>query len=188
MCLNNILYLFLLSSSISLAQSVSLGFKLESLGYFYKNNVNNISELSIIPIPISGYVKASIVLYDKYEIELKGGVQLDEKFAGPEYAIVLKYKLWRNIFPLITYLKHFNAGDSRTGGGTYSNKIEFLGAGMEARLTKVFGVDLIYFIPIGGKELEYLIDINSVDLSLEKITTTKMVSMIKLGFIFNINL
>lgn len=181
-----IIYILLFCSSTILPQSVSIGFKLESLGYFYKNTVQNTSELSILPIPLSGYVKASIVLYDKYEIELKGGAQLDEIFSGFEYALVFKYNLWESIFPLISYLKHFNAGDSRTGNGIYNNRIEFLGTGIEVRMTKVFGIDLIYYIPIGEKGLEYSIDINLINYGI--ITTSQMDSMIKLGFIFNINL
>ena len=181
-----ILLLLFLSSSQTLSQKVSLGVKLESFGYFIQNTVQNTSELSIIPVPLSGYVKASISLYDKYEVEIKGGVQLGEIFAGPEYALAVKYNLWENILPLITYLKHFNAGDSRTFGGIYNNEIEFIGIGMEAKLTKLFGLDLIFYIPIGEKGLEYSLDFYSTDI--RKVTTSRMGTMLKLGFVFNIHL
>lgn len=176
-----IFLLVLFSSSVNLAQSVSIGAKLESIYYFYKNTINNSTDEWMLPIPISGYLKVSVLFNNKYEVELKGGAQLGEIFFGPEYALTIKYNLLGDIFPLLTYLNHHNSGDSRTGRGTYNIKIEFIGAGVEAKLTKIFGLDLIYYLPIGKKDLEY--DLYSVPK-----TTSKMESMIKLGFIFNINL
>jgi len=184
--LSIILFLFLFTSSISLAQSVNVGVRLESLAYFYKNTIHNTNEVYFLPIPFSGYVKASIS-YDKYELELKGGVQLGEIFAGAEYALELKYNLVGDIFPLLVYLNHNNSGEGGNSGGPYKNTIEFVGVGAEAKLTKLFGVDLIYYIPVGVSDLEYLNQVNSNYLS-ERKTKSKITSMIKLGFIFNFNL
>ncbi len=100
-----IFFLFLFSSSISLAQSVNVGFRVESIAYFYKNTINNTNHVWLSLAPFSGYLRLS-VSYDKYELELKGGGQLGEVFAGPEYALELKYNIdWKNIYPLIVYLK-----------------------------------------------------------------------------------
>ena len=181
-----LLFLILFISASTLAQSVNLGVKLESLYYSYKITKTNYMEESIIPIPLSGYIKLSVLFNEKYEVELKGGVQLEESFVGPEYALIFKYQLFKNIFPLLVYLNHSNKGDSRTGNGTYSNNLQFVGIGAEARLTKVFGLDLTYYIPIGEKGLGYSLDFSSN--SYRTITTSKIESLIKLGFIFNINL
>ncbi len=179
-------FLILFISSTALAQSVNLGFKLESLYYSYKITKTNYTEESIIPIPLSGYIKLSVLFNDKYEVELKGGVQLEESFVGPEYALIFKYQLFKNIFPLFTYLNHSNKGDSRTGNGTYSNNFQFIGIGIEARLSKIFGVDLTYYMPFGEKGLGYSLDFSSNNY--RRITTSEIESVIKLGFIFNINL
>ncbi len=176
-----IFFITLFSSSINLAQSFNIGLKLESIYYSCKNTDSNSIAEWMLPIPISGYLKFSLLIDAKYEVELKGGAQLGEIFCGPEYSLSLKYQLFNNLFPLLTYLNHSNKGDSRTGSGTISDKIEFIGAGVEVKLTKVFGMDLIYYKPIKEKALEYSIHINPG-------TTSIMKSLIKLGFIFNINL
>ncbi len=180
-----LLIIFIVLSSTSFAQSVHVGIELESLGYSNRNIIKNISEEYITLIPLSGYLKGSITFYDKYEIELKYGAQLGEIFAGLEYALELKYNALWNLFPMISYMKHFNAGDSRTGSGIYNSRIEFLGLGIEAKITKLFGIDLLYYKAIGGKGLEYSIYSGP---SSNKVTTSEMESMIKLGFIFNIKL
>jgi hypothetical protein len=108
-----------------------------------------------MPIPLySGYLKAGILIYDKYEIELKGGLQLIDPFVGGEYAFLFKYNIVEKIFPLVTYLNHFNGGDSRVTNGTYGNRMDFIGIGAEAKITKLFSLDLIFYAPIGHKDLE----------------------------------
>jgi hypothetical protein len=118
---------------------------------------------------------------------LKGGGQLGEVFACPEYALELKYNLFGDIFPLLVYLNHNNSGGGGTSGGPYNNTLEFIGAGVEAKLTKFFGVDLIFYVPIAVSDLEYTRQVDT-SYSLERKTTTKITSMIKLGFILNFNL
>lgn len=177
--------LFLITSSISLAQSVNVGVRVESLAYFFKNVINNTSHEYFLPLPLSGYLRAG-VSYDKYELEMKLGAQLGEVFAGPEYAIEIKYNLVGKIFPLLAYLNHNNAGDSRISGGSYNNTIEFIGAGVEAKLTKLFGVDLIFYVPVGNSDLEFANYVGGF--TYKRVTSTKITTMIKLGFIFNINL
>jgi hypothetical protein len=181
-----VFFLFLFISSISFAQSVNVGVRAESLTYFFKNVINNTGHEYFLPIPLSGYLKAG-VSYDKYELELKGGGQLGEVFAGPEYALELKYNIIKNIYPLVVYLNHINSGNSHNSGGTYSNTIEFMGIGIEAKLIKLFAMDLIYYVPVGNSDLEYSIDYSS-DNSVKGIASTKMTSMIKLGFIISFNL
>jgi hypothetical protein len=122
-----IFFLFLFTSSVSLAQSLNVGVRLESLTYFYKNVIHNTSDVRAIPIPLSGYLKAGVT-YDKYELELKLGGQLGEVFAGPEYAIEIKYNLIGKIFPLLVYLSHNNSGGGGNSGGPYNHTIEFIGA------------------------------------------------------------
>jgi len=181
-----IFLIFIILPSTCLAQSFHIGVALESIAYSYKNIQNNFNEEYFTLIPLSGYIKGSVIFNEKYEIELKYGLQLGEVFAGLEYALELKYNLLWNLFPEIIYLKHFNFGDSRTGSGTYSNRIQFIGFGIEAKLTKVFGADLTYYKAIGNKGLEYSI-YPSTNKNI-RVTTSKMESMIKLGFIFNIKI
>ena len=127
------------------------------------------------------------VSYDKYELELKGGGQLGEVFAGPEYALEIKYNLVGKTYPLLVYLNHNNAGDSRNSGGTFNNTIEFIGIGIEAKLIKLFAMDLIFYVPVGNRDLEYSIDYSS-SYSVKRVTSSKITSIIKLGFIINFNL
>lgn len=180
-----ILFLFLFISAISLAQSVNVGIRVESLAYFYKNVLRNTNDEYFLPLPISGYIKAG-VSYDKYELEMKLGGQLGEVFAGPEYAIEIKYNLIGKIFPLLVYLNHNNAGGGGNSGGPYNNSIQFIGVGAEGKLIKFFSVDLIFYLPVGKNDLEY--SNQFVAGSYERITSTKITSMIKLGFILSFNL
>lgn len=180
-----ILLALILITSRSFCQQINLGIKLESLGYVEKYIKRNSSDFQSIPLPLSGYLKGSILLKNKYEFELKGGIQIaGDPFAGPEYAILFKYNIGHNIYPLITYMKHFNFGDSRTGSGTYDSTINFWGFGIETKFTKLFSLDLIYYLPFGEKGLGYSLDFNSNDY--KKITTSEIGPEIKLGFIFNI--
>jgi hypothetical protein len=170
---------FILISSITNGQSINIGLRFKSFAYSINHNQENTSGISFMPLPLSGYIKAGIIFYDKYEIELKTGYQLLSPFQGPEYALLFKYNIVQNIYPLFTYLNHFNAGDSRTGRGTYSNRMDFIGIGVEAKLVKLFNMDPTYYIPVGKRGLEYEVGQFS-----EYITTSEMGPMIKLGFHF----
>lgn len=75
---------------------------------------------------------------------------------------------------------HKNAGYSTTGPGTSNTAINFLGAGIEAKLSKLFGVDLSYMIPAGDKKLGW-----TLDSSYNVVTSIEMGPMVKLGFIFS---
>ncbi len=174
-------FLFIFIYSVTYAQSVNIGLRFESFAYSIHNIREQSSDLEFMPIPLSGYLKAGILFYDKYEIELKAGVQLIDPFTGTEYAILFKYGILKKIFPIVTYLNHFNVGDSRTGNGTYSFRMDFIGVGVEAKLIKIFSLDLTYYIPINEKRLEY--EVGNLD---EHVTTSEMGPMIKIGFIFNI--
>ncbi len=176
--------LLIITASTSFCQQINLGIKLESLGYVEKYINRNSSDFQSIPLPLSGYLKGSILLKNKYEFELKGGAQLDENFAGPEYALSIKYSPIEKMFLIFTYLEHFNAGSSGNTGGIYSNNFSFGGIGIEAKLSRLFSLDLNYYLPFGEKGLGYSLDFNSNDY--KKITTSKIGSVIKLGFIFNI--
>ncbi len=177
--------LFLFTLSTSFAQSVNVGVRIESLAYLYKDVIRNTSREYLLPLPLSAYIKAGIS-YDKYELEMKLGGQLGEVFVGPEYAIEIKYNLIGKIFPLLVYLNHNNVGDGGNSGGPYHNTIEFLGGGVEAKLTKFFGVDLIFYFPVGKNDLEYANYVGGF--TYKRVTSTKITSMVKLGFIFNFSL
>ncbi|QQS36429.1 MAG: hypothetical protein IPM56_00290 [Ignavibacteriales bacterium] len=180
-----ILSLAILFSTVSFAQSVSLGLKVESLGYLNKNISSNNTEFSTIGLPLSGYIRGCVNLLDDYEIEARAGVQLGETFSGFEYAFTFRYKLLFNIYPQITYLKHNNAGSSGNTGGVHSTDFSFAGIGAEVKFTSVFGMDLNYYIPVGDRELEYSLEYIPAT---RKVTTNEIGPMIKLGFIFNIGL
>jgi hypothetical protein len=175
--------LVLLISTLSFAQSLSVGIKVESLGYFNKNLSNNTSGFSTIVVPLSGYIRSCVNLADKYELEAKAGVQLGETFSGFEYAFTFRYNLLYNIYPQLTYLNHNNSGSSGNTGGVYDSNFEFIGAGVEIKFTSVFGMDLNYYVPIGNRDLEYSLEYWATN---RKVTTNEVGSMIKLGFIFNI--
>ena len=185
MYLRIILFLFLIISSLSFAQSVNVGIRVESLTYFYRNVVNNTTHEYFLPLPLSGYIKAGFS-YNKYELEMKLGGQLGEVFAGPEYAVEIKYNLVGKIFPLLVYLNHNNAGGGGNSGGPYNNTLEFLGAGAEAKLTKLFSLDLIFYAPVGNSDLEYSNYVGGF--TYNRVTSTKITTMIKLGFIFSFGL
>ena len=177
----SVIFLFALGSSTTYGQTVSIGLRFESFAYFV-NYSQKSSGVQFMPIPLlSDYLKIGILIYDKYEIALKGGLQLGDLFVGGEYAILFKYNIVKNVFPLVTYLNHFNVGDLGMGHGTYGDRMDFIGIGAEGKLTKLFTLDLTFYIPIGKKNLEF--EVGSFD---EKITTAKIGPMIKLGFIFNI--
>jgi hypothetical protein len=178
-CLS-LIFLFTLTSSTTLGQAVNIGLRTESLTYFAKRTLRP-SGVETMPPLLNGYLKASVLIYDKYEIELKGGLQLIDPFVGGEYAVLFKYNIVKNVFPLVAYLNHFNVGDLGMGHGTYGDRMDFIGIGAEGKFTKLFSLDLVFYFPIGKKNLEY--EVGSFD---ERITTSKMGPMIKLGFIFNI--
>ena len=117
---------------------------------------------------------------------MKLGGQLGEVFAGPEYAVEIKYNLVGKISPLLVYLNHNNAGGGGNSGGPYNNTLEFLGAGAEAKLTKLFSLDLIFYAPVGNSDLEYSNYVGGF--TYNRVTSTKITTMIKLGFIFNFGL
>ena len=146
---------FIIISSILNAQSVDIGLRFESFAYSLHHPKTKTSDLKFMPIPLSGYLKACILFYDKYEVELKTGVQIIDPFTGPEYAVLFKYGILKNIFPLFTYMSHSNVGNSHTSGGTYDNRMDFIGFGVEAKLINFFNLDLVYYIPFGKKKLEY---------------------------------
>lgn len=150
-----IFFTVILFSIMSFAQSLSLGLKLESLGYVNKNLSNNNSEFSTIVIPFSGYLRGCVNLLDEYELEARAGGQLGETFSGFEYAFTFRYNLLFNIYPQVTYLKHNNAGSSSNTGGVHSNDFSFVGIGAEVKFTSMFGMDLNYYLPVGNQELEY---------------------------------
>ncbi len=180
-----ILFIVIIFSVISFPQSLSLGLKVESLGYVNKNLTNNSSEFSTIVIPSSGYIRGYINLLDEYELEARAGGQLGETFSGFEYAFTFRYNLLFNIYPQVTYLKHNNAGSSGNTGGVYSTDFSFVGIGAEVKFTSVFGMDLNYYIPVGDRELEYSLEYIPTT---RKVTTNEIGPMIKLGFIFNVGL
>ncbi len=88
---------------------------------------------------------------------------------------------------MLVYLNHNNAGGGGNSGGSYNHTIEFIGAGVEAKLIKLFAIDLIYYVPVRNSDLEYSIDYSS-DYSVKRIASTKITSMAKLGFIFSFSL
>lgn len=177
-----LLLTIIMITSRTSGQSVNVGLRLESYAYSISYPQKHSSSVVMMPIPLfSGYIKAGILFSEKYEFELKAGVQIIDPFYGPEYAISFKYGLTKKIFPLITYMKHSNGGNSHTGGGTYSYTLDFIGFGAEAKLKKVFALDLVYYIPVGRTDLEYELDYLNGGI----IKTSKMGSMIKLGFIFS---
>ena len=54
---------------------------------------------------------------------------------------------------------------------------------MEVKFTSVFVMDLNYYVPIGKRDLEYSLEYWAAN---SKVTTNEIGSMIKLGFIFNV--
>lgn len=173
----------IISAGTAFGQSINIGFRLESFGYSVDYKLVQKQELTIVPIPLSAYIKSGILFYDKYEAELKWGLQLGDPFAGVEYAVLLKYNLIGNIFPFIAYMSHKNFGDSRTGSGRSDTRINFLGAGIEAKLSKLFGVDLSFLFPVCDKRLGYTLDLSGD--TYNKVTTQEMGPLAKLGFIFS---
>lgn len=168
------------------SQSLNIGLKFESLNYFYKNTVNGYSNESLMLLPFSGYLKSALSL-GNYEVEIKAGMQLDELFAGSEGAISLKYNIGRGIYPLVIYMIHFNGGDARNLNGTYGTTFKFVGAGIEGKMTKVFGLDLIYYLPVGDRKLTYSLEYDRIEKTY-KPSFTNITGMLKLGFIFNITI
>lgn len=185
MSIFKIFFTVIFISGFSLAQSPSLGLKVESLAYLNKNLSNNSSDFSTIAVPLSGYVRGCVNFLDKYELEAKAGAQLGETFSGFEYAFTFRYNLLYNIYPQLTYLNHNNSGNSGNTGGVYNSNFEFIGAGVEVKFTSVFGMDLNYYVPIGNRDLEYYLEYWATN---KKVTTNEIGSMIKLGFIFNVGL
>ncbi len=183
-----ILLIVLLCASSSFAQTVNIGLKLESLNYFYKNTRTGYHQESLTLLPLSAYLKASVIFNDRYEVEIKGGIQLDELFAGPECALSVKYDIGKGVCPLLTYMIHFNGGDARNLNGTYATTFNFIGAGIELKITKVFGMNLIYYVPVGDNRLTYSGYFVSTDSGHYENSTSNIVSIFKLGFIFNITL
>ena len=161
-------------------QSVNIGLRFESFTYLINKTQGNSSDLKFMPLPLSGYLKAGVIFYDKYELELKTGVHLTDPFTGYEYAILFKYNLLKNFSPLISYLNHLNVEDSGMGYCTYGNNINFIGLGIESKVTKLFCLDIVCYLPVAKNDLEYEFHVD------KNITTTKMGPLIKLGFIFNI--
>jgi len=179
-----LIFITSLSQSVSYTQTFNLGLRLESFGYSINSLQEKYTKVQIMPLPIfSGYVKAGIIFENKYELELKTGVQIIDPFVGPEYQILFKYGVSKTIFPLITYMLHTNVGNSHTSGGTYDTKFNFIGFGIEAKLKEFFSLDLVCYLPVGKKDLEYQITYNNFN---NISTANQMGPMIKLGFIFNI--
>jgi hypothetical protein len=177
-----------LLSSIVYGQSVDIGLRFESFAYSINNVQEDNSQLKFMPIPFSGYLKGAINFSEKYELELKTGIMILDPFNGPEYQLYFKYGITKTLYPLITYMIHSNSGNSHMSGGAYNHRMDFIGFGVEAKIRKLFSLDLVCYVPVGEKNLEYEIDYstNSGAAIYSFITTSKMGPMLKLGFIFNI--
>ncbi len=173
-----IIFLLVFSHTIH-SQTFSLGLRTEIIDYFVINNQTNSTGNTAL-FPASIYMKFGAG-YQQFSLDVKGGLQLGYPFFGSEYGATFKYSLTDRISPLIVWLKHFNGSDSHNSGGIYTEPIYFLGFGAEAEFTRVFSMDLTFYIPVGNSKLEYSKGYNGVhNLS------TRVGTMIKLGFIFNI--
>ena len=149
------------------------------LDYFFINSETNTTGNSA-PFPASLYMKLGAG-YQRFTLDVKGGVQLGDPFFGGEYGAALKYSITDHISPLIAWLKHMNGSTSHNSGGTYTEPIYFLGVGAEAEFTRLFAMDLIFYLPLGNDKLEYYLGYDY-----QHFSYTRLGLMIKLGFIFNI--
>ncbi len=162
------------------SQTVTVGLRGESI--YYLINYWNHTEERVIPVPLSAYIKAGIQ-YQSFGLDVKGGFQEGEIYFGTEYGLELKYYLTENISPFIAYLQHFNGSADHISSWLTGKPLNFAGIGAEAKLTKVFGLDLTVYFPFGNKGLEYELDFDNPS---RIILVSRMGPMIKLGFIFDI--
>lgn len=178
------LLILLIMNSIVSAQTINIGFRLESIGYSYESLLFKKTRIAGNPCPSSFYFKVAIVLPENYQLELKTGLQLERSvFGGPEYAALVKYEILRGLSPLMTYLLHYNSGDSRNAGGTYEHYMSFLGGGIEVKITKVFAMDLIYYKPLGERRLNFFSELYG-----QRRTVSEINSMLKLGLVFSFDM
>ena len=149
------------------------------LDYFVINYQNNTTGNSAIAFPSSLYMKLG-ARYERFTLDVKGGFQLGDPFGGGEYGAALKYSITDHISPLVAWLKHMNQSSAHNSGGTFTEPIHFLGLGAEAEVSRLFSLDLIFYLPVGNDKLEYF------TYDFQDYYHTRVGLMIKLGFIFNI--
>lgn len=169
------------------AQKFYLGTRLETLIYNTTTVKDDITEWTTVGLPVSLYIHGGY-WFNRLGIESKAGVQIDSDFVGPELSLALIYKIHNKFFAHINYLIHFNQGQSHNTGGVYSTNFNFIGAGFQYQMTKLFGMDFTFYFPIGDKSFSYylmgyeFLDGNNIGKQNHK----NLDSMFKLSFIFNI--
>ncbi|HSD63043.1 MAG TPA: hypothetical protein VLB50_04565 [Ignavibacteriaceae bacterium] len=172
--------LFCLQESYS--QTVNIGLTTDIILTCKNSPENNIKGSYISIPPFNAYLKAGIQ-YDIFGIDFKGGLLLGNPFFGGEYGANLKIKTTEKISYLIAWLRHLNGRGDGNSGGNYVEPINFIGLGAETKLTRLFGVNLILYFPVGNNKLEFLRDFSDPD---NLIVSSRVGPMIRLGFIFDI--
>ncbi len=175
-----IIFFLLLFSNTIHSQSFTWGLRTELIDYFIINTQTNTTGNYMLIPPFSLYMKLGAE-YKRFGLDVKGGVQLGDPFVGGEYGAELKYSITEHISPLIAWYKHMNGSIDHNSGGTYIEPIHFLGIGAEAEVSRLFSLDLIFYLPVGNNKLEF-----TKDNYPQRTLLTYMGLMIKLGFIFNI--
>ncbi len=173
-----IVFFLLVFSQAIQSQTFTWGLRTEMLDYFVTNSETNRTS-NALPFPASLYTKLGAG-YQRFTLDVKVGVQFGDTFMGGEYGASLKYSITDHISPLVAWLKHMNGSSAHNSGGTYTEPIHFLGVGAEAEVTRLFAMDLIFYLPVGNDKLEYF------TYDFQNYYYTRVGLMIKLGFIFNI--
>jgi hypothetical protein len=173
-------FLILLSSTNIYSQQFNMGLKVDLKYQRIESAQPYIKGTSLLALP-AFLLKTGVLFFDNLELEFDGGYQPGDRFAGIETAALIKYRVWDNIFPFVTYINHQNDGHSGTGDGTSNNTFNYFGAGFEYKVSKLFSGDLAYYYPLGkrGYDYEFSSDPDKF------INTTQVGSLVKLGFIFS---
>lgn len=150
-----IVILFLLFGTAA-AQSVTMGFRLETLGMHrtHSNIFNSDTKTELFYIPFPSAIQVDIAVFPVSNLSMEarlGGVFAWEGFSGFEYGLYSKYFLMGRYYISGGIIMHHNDGHEGIFSGmgtTYS--MPAFGGGIQ--LTKVTNVDLLFYYA-GNKSL-----------------------------------
>ncbi len=176
----SLLALFILISNFkAYPQQFNVGFKVDIIKDVNIEPIQSYAKgTSLFPFP-AFFLKVGVLFFDNLELQLEGGSQIGDRFAGVEAAALIKYRASYNIFPFITYLNHQNQGHEGVGTGTLSNTYNFFGLGAELKVSKLFSADLAYYVPVGRKVFDYSLEPDKT------VYNSQVGSLVRLGFIFS---
>ena len=172
-------FLILLSVTNIYSQQFNVGFKIDMIKYVRIEPIKSYAKgNSLFPFP-AFFLKAGVLFFNDLELQLEGGSQIGDRFAGIEAAAFIKLRAKDNVFAFISYLNHQNEGHEGTGDGTLTNTYNFIGLGAEIKASELFSADLSYYIPVGRKVFDYTLEPD------DTVYTTQVGSLVRLGFIFS---